>query len=83
MLITEESQVFNTLKMPHRKDLLTTVRQWNQQLQDRREAGELTRPVALFQLDIQAMFPSLDRNDVWDSITAIANLVAPTPGPRG
>ena len=83
MLITEGTRVLNTLEMPRCKDLLTTVRQWNRQLQDRWEAGELTRPIALFELDIQAMFPSLDRNDVWDSITAIANLVARAPGPRG
>ena len=29
------------------------------------------------------MFPSLDRDDVWTSIFAIADLVAQAPGPRG
>ena len=69
--------------MPHCKDLLTTVRQWNQQLHDRWHEGELIRPVALFELDIKAIFPSLDRQNVWESISAIADLVAQAPGPRG
>ena len=83
MLITEGARVLNTLDMPHCKDLLTTVRQWNQQLHDGWHEGELTRPVALFELDIKAMFPSLDRQNVWESISAIADLVAHAPGPRG
>ena len=75
--------MLNTLEMPHCKDLLTTVRQRNQQLHDRWHEGELTRPVALLELDIKAMFPSLDRQNVWESISAIGALVAQAPGPRG
>ena len=44
MLITEGTRVLNTLEMPHCKDLLTTVRQWNQQLQDRWVAGLTQAP---------------------------------------
>ena len=83
MLITEGARVVNTLEMPHCKDLLTNVRQWNMQLQAQWEHGELTKLVALFELDIQAMFPSLDRADVWNSISTIAELVTQAPGPRG
>ena len=83
MLITEGARVLNTLEMPHCKDLLPTVRLWNHQLCEQWQQGDLNRPVALFELDIKAMFPSLDRNDVWTSISTIADLVAQAPGPRG
>ena len=79
MLITEGARVLNTLEMPHCKDPLTTVRQWNMQLQAQWEHGELTKPVALFEPHIQAMFPSLDRADVWHSMSTIAELQAMFP----
>ena len=83
MLIIEGASVLHTLEMPHCKDLLPTVRLWNHQLKEQRVQGNLTLPVALFELDIKAVFPSLDRNDVWTSISTIADLVAQAPGPRG
>ena len=43
--------------------------------------GSLPRQAALFGLPIKAMSPSLDRQDVWDSISEIARLVSRAPGP--
>ena len=45
--------------------------------------GSLPHTVALFELDIKTMFPSLDRQDAWDSVTEIARLVSRAPGPTG
>ena len=62
--------------MPHYKDLLPTICLRNHQLSEQWQQGNLTRPVALFELDINATFPSLDRTDAWTSISTIAELVA-------
>ena len=75
--------MLNTLEMPHCKDLLPWVRRWNDDLSHLWHQSSLPRQVALFELDIKAMFPSLDRQDVWDSVTEIARLVSCAPGPSG
>ena len=82
LLITEGTSVLNTLEMPHCKDVLPWVRQWNDPSHLWHQ-GSLPRLVALFGLDIKALFPSLDKQDVWDSITEIAHLVSRAPGPTG
>ena len=83
LLITEGTRVLHTLEMPHCKDLLPWVRQCNADLSALWHQGSLPHTVALFELDIKAMFPSLDRQDVWDSICEIAHLVSRAPGPTG
>ena len=45
--------------------------------------GSLPYAVGLFELDIKAMLPSLDMQDVWVSINEIACVVSRAPGPTG
>ena len=75
--------VLNTLEMPHCKDLLPWVRKCTVDLSALWHQGSLPYAVALFELDIKAMFPSLGRQDVWDSINEIARLASRAPGATG
>ena len=73
--------VLGTLEMAHCKDLLSFVREWNAHLSDLLHTGNLWGPVELFELDIKAMLPSLNRQDVRDAFNTITNCVVAAPRP--
>ena len=81
LLIGEAMRVLGTLEMAHCKDLLSVVRESNTRLFDLWHTGDLWGPVELFDLDIKAMFASLNRQDVWDAFNTITDCVVAAPRP--
>ena len=76
-------RVLGTLETAHCKDLLSVVREWNTRRSALWHRGDLWGPMQLFELDIKAMFPSLNRKDVWDAFNTITDCVVAAPRPTG